>query len=62
MMGMLLWIIRIPFKLVLFAIKALLWVIFTPLKMVAVAMLIRVGMFLGLILIVAALIYFAVKC
>jgi len=56
----LLWILRLPFEIVAFAIKLVLWVILTPVKMLAFGLLVNVAMFLGLIAIVAAVIYFLV--
>ena len=51
MLSLLLWIVRIPFRIAAA-------VILMPLKMLAFGLLINVAMFLGLILTVAAVIYF----
>lgn len=56
----LLWILRLPFKIAAIAIKIVLGVILTPVKMLAFGFLINIAMFLGLILIVAAVIYFVI--
>lgn len=58
MLSLLLWIVRIPFRIVAAVIQILMAVILMPLKMLAFGLLINVAMFLGLILIVAAVIYF----
>ena len=60
MLSLLLWILRIPFQIAAIAIKIVLGVILMPLKMLAYGLLINVAMFLGLILIVATVIYFVV--
>ena len=60
MLSLLLWIVRIPLKLAAIAIKIVLGVILMPLKMLAFGLLINVAMFLGLILTVAAVVYFVV--
>ncbi len=60
MLSVLLWILRIPFMIVAFAIRMLLAVILMPLKMLAFGLLINVAMFLGLIAAVAAVVYFVV--
>lgn len=60
MLSLLLWILRLPFRIAAIAIKIVLGVILMPLKMLAFGLLINVAMFLGLILIVAAVIYFVV--
>ena len=58
MLSLLLWIVRIPFKIAGTVIRILMAVILMPLKMLAFGLLINVAMFLGLILTVAAVIYF----
>ena len=60
MLSLLLWIVRIPFRIAAAVIQILMAVILMPLKMLAFGLLINVAMFLGLILIVAAVIYFVV--
>jgi len=60
MLSLLLWIVRIPPRIVAFAIKLVLWVILTPVKMLAFGLLVNVAMLLGLIAAVAAVIYFVV--
>ncbi len=58
MLSLLLWIVRIPLRIAAAVIQILMAVILMPLKMLAFGLLINVAMFLGLILIVAAVIYF----
>ncbi|TET15130.1 MAG: hypothetical protein E3J81_05630 [Dehalococcoidia bacterium] len=60
MLSLLLWIARMPLRIVAAAISIVMAVILMPLKMLAFGLLINVAMFLGLILIVAAVIYFIV--
>lgn len=61
MLSVLLWMLRLPFSIAAIAIKIVLGVILMPLKMLAFGLLINVAMFLGLIAIVAAVIYFVVR-
>ncbi len=60
MLSLLLWIVRIPFRIAAAVIQILMAVILMPLKMLAFGLLINVAMFLGLIAAVAAVIYFVV--
>ncbi len=60
MLSLLLGIARMPLRIAAAVIQILMTVILMPLKMLAFGLLINVAMFLGLILIVAAVIYFIV--
>ncbi len=60
MLSLLLWIARMPLRIVAAAISIVMAVILMPLKMLAFGLLINVAMFLGLIAAVAAVIYFVI--
>jgi hypothetical protein len=60
MLSLLLWIVRIPPRIVAAVINILMAVILMPLKMLAFGLLVNVAMLLGLIAAVAAVIYFVV--
>lgn len=60
MLSLLLWIARMPLRIVAAVIRIVMAVILMPLKMLAFSLLINVAMFLGLIAAVAAVIYFVV--
>ena len=61
MLSLLLWIVRIPLRIAAAVIQILMAVILMPLKMLAFGLLINVAMFLGLIAIVAVVIYLVVR-